>query len=39
VRRASLTENRPAISLRADAAASTASQPTFVTMANAPLAG
>jgi hypothetical protein len=27
---------RPAITLRADAAASTASQPTFVTMANAP---
>jgi hypothetical protein len=30
---------RPAITLRADAAASTASHPAFVTMANAPLAG
>jgi hypothetical protein len=39
VRRASLTENRPATTLRADAAASTASHPAFVTMANAPLAG
>src|SRR3954463_7154453 len=29
-------ETRPATALRADAAASTASQPTFVTMANAP---
>jgi hypothetical protein len=39
-RRTSLTSfARPAITMRADAAASTASHPAFVTMANAPLAG
>src|SRR6266702_4851297 len=35
----SLTEDRPANNRRADAVASTASSPAFVTMANAPLAG
>ena len=39
-RRESLTgKARPAITLRADAAASTASHPAFVTIANAPLGG
>jgi hypothetical protein len=38
-RRCSLTETALRTNLRANAAASTASHPAFVTMANAPLAG